>query len=274
MTATEFTSYDQLYPGRFLKAGLFNGEHATFTISAIHREEIEGDKGAEAKVVMSFKETPLQLVLAKVNAEAIKAMFGPSVPAWIDKRITLYGTTSIMPYPKKKDEPCIRVFGSPDITDEVRCEWTPPRRKPVVQILKPTASDTVTKALAAATKATTPAARAQIRKRAADLHSTGSITTAELEVIAKAVAEPVPEPVSEAVPEPAPEAPTEAPTEPEPTAPTDDELQAFSEEIKASKNASAAVKEMASRRNLPLAGTTISKLIKSQADIEEMRALL
>jgi hypothetical protein len=262
MTATEFTSYDELYPGRFLKAGLFNGQPATYTITAIHREEIEGDKGKEPKVIMSFGETPLQLVLAKVNAEAIKTMFGSSVPNWIGKRITFYGTTAIMPYPKRKDEPCIRVYGSPDITEEVRCEWTPPRRKPVVQILKPTTSDVVTKALAAATKATTPAARAQIRKRAADLHEAGTITRDELAVIAKAVAEPPAEP--EPVQEP--------PAEPGPA--TEDELKAFSEEIKASKNASEAVKEMATRRDLPLAGTTISKLIKTKADIEEMRALL
>ena len=146
---TDILNFDELYPGRFLKAGMFNGQPVTFTIQSVQHERIEGDKGEEQKVVLTFKETPFEHVLPKINAVAIKAMFGAQVQEWIGKRVTFYGTTAIMPFPKKKDEPCIRVYGSPEIKSDVRCEWTPPRRKAVVQILKPTQSPVLTAALAA-----------------------------------------------------------------------------------------------------------------------------
>jgi hypothetical protein len=150
---TAFQSFDELYPGRFLKAGLFNGEPVTFTVRDIVREELQGERGVEPKVIMSFEEMPLQLVLAKINAVAIKAMFGSDPRQWVGKRVTLYGTTSIMPHPKRRNEPCIRVMGSPDLQGPVSCEWTPPRRKPIVQNLKPTQVDDVFKKAMAAIQA-------------------------------------------------------------------------------------------------------------------------
>jgi hypothetical protein len=191
---TEFQSFSELYPGRFLKADLFNGQPCTYSIVNIWREEIEGDKGKEAKVLVSFKETPLQLVLAKVNAEAIKAMFGPSVPNWVGKRIKFYGTTTIMPFRSVRMSHASASTAALTSDAEVRSEWTPPRRKPVVQILKPTASEIVAKALAAAAKATTPAAAKAVEDRATALQAQGQITEAELEAILRALPAPAPEP--------------------------------------------------------------------------------
>lgn len=298
---TEFQSFSELYPGRFLKADLFNGQPCTYTIVDIWREEIEGDKGAEAKVLVSFKETPLQLVLAKVNAEAIKAMFGPSVPNWIGKRITFYGTTTIMPFPKRPNEPCIRVYGSPDIDAEVRSEWTPPRRKPVVQILKPTASEIVTKALAAAAKASTPAAAKAVEDRATALQAQGKITEAELTTILRALPTPAPEAdaPTDAVPAPAadgePDAaderhdadPAPAPdaaddggepgsddaSEPTGEQVTEDDLKALADAIKAAKNAGEVVRNLAQSRGLPLR-SPIGRLVKTKADLAEIMGML
>lgn len=276
---TEFQSYDEMFPGRFLKAGLFNGQPCTYTIVDIWREEIEGDKGKEAKVLVSFKETPLQLVLAKVNAEAIKAMFGPSVPNWIDRRITFYGTTTIMPFPKRPNEPCIRVYGSPDIDAEIRSEWTPPRRKAVVQILKPTASEIVTRALAAAANATTPAYAKAVEARAGDLHAQGQITDTELAAIIRALPDPEPEP--EPTPAPAPQPAEEPEPTPEPDAPagapeeplTEADYEALATAIKAAKNTSEVVRSLAQSRGLPLR-SPIGKLVKTRADIAEIMGML
>lgn len=184
---TTFTSFDQLYPGAYLKAGLFEGQPVTYTIKDIQREELEGEKGPEPKIVMSFEETALKLVLAKVNAVAIKAMFGPSVPEWIGKRVTFYGTTAILPLPTRKSEPCIRVFGSPDITEEVRCEWTPPRKRKVVQILKPVASATLQAALGKVEAATTTAELEPLLARAAELTNQGKLSATEFEQISGAI---------------------------------------------------------------------------------------
>lgn len=192
---TTFQSFDSLYPGQFLKAGLFNGQPATYTITDIIHQELEGEKGPETKVVMSFKETPLKLVLAKINAIAIKAMFGPQVPEWIGKRVTFYGTTAIMPMPTKKDEPCIRVYGSPEISEEIKVSWTPPRRKtPVVQILKPVVSPTLTAALGKVAAATSPDELAAIQKRADELLGSGGLNEAEHAKIVAAISARAPEP--------------------------------------------------------------------------------
>src|SRR5210317_1260950 len=105
-------NFDDLYPSRFLKAGNIPNGKANYTIKAVAREPLETDQGTEEKVIMTFEETAMQLVLAKVNAVCIRAMFGSDVQAWIGKRVTLYTTTAIMPFPRRRDEPCIRVFGS------------------------------------------------------------------------------------------------------------------------------------------------------------------
>ena len=131
-------NFDELYPGRFLKAGLIPNGKANYTITSVAKEQIEGERGLEDKVVVQFEETALQLVLPKVNAVAIRAMFGSNVQDWIGKRVTLYATTDIMPFPKRRNEPCIRVFGSPDIREEVTCEWQPPKRRKLIQKLQPT----------------------------------------------------------------------------------------------------------------------------------------
>jgi hypothetical protein len=88
-------NFDELYPGRFLKAGLIPNGKATYTIASVAREQIEGENGVEDKVLMTFSETAMQLVLPKVNAVAIRAMFGSDVQAWIGKRVTLYATTDV-----------------------------------------------------------------------------------------------------------------------------------------------------------------------------------
>jgi hypothetical protein len=185
---TDIQSFDSLYPGRFLKAGMFNGQPVTYTIKSIQHDEIEGENGTEQKVVLTFQETPFEHVLPKINAVAIKAMFGAQVQEWIGKRVTFYGTTAIMPFPKKKDEPCIRVFGSPDITADVRCEWTPPRRKVVVQTLKPVQSPVLIAALAAIKAAPDAAALQKFTTRADALLQEDNINDGEHAEIMAAIA--------------------------------------------------------------------------------------
>jgi hypothetical protein len=176
---TDIQNFDELYPGRFIKAGMFNGHPATFTIKSVQHDMLEGDKGAEQKVVLSFNETPFEHVLPKVNAVCIKAMFGPQVTEWVGKRVTFYGTTAIMPFPKKKDEPCVRVYGSPDIAEEIRCEFNPPRRKAVVQILKPVESQVFAGIMASIAAAADNAPWEKSLTKAKQLLSEGKINDRE-----------------------------------------------------------------------------------------------
>ena len=116
--------WDELYPGRFIKAGEFNGKKPTLTVTAVDIDELEGDTGKKIKGVISFKETPRQLALNKTNGLCLRAMFGRKVQEWVGKRITLFVT-------QWNGEDAIRIFGSPDIDQDLVVDVKLPRKKPI-----------------------------------------------------------------------------------------------------------------------------------------------
>lgn len=116
--------FDQLFPGRFLKAGEFQGRAVTLTITAVALEDLPQEKGGDrAKGIVSFAESKRQLVLNRTNGECIKAMFGRNTDDWIGKRVTLY------PAPYEGDI-AIRVKGSPDLEKSLTVEIKLPRKRP------------------------------------------------------------------------------------------------------------------------------------------------
>jgi hypothetical protein len=115
--------WDQLYPGRFMKAGEFQGKKPTLTITAVKLDELEGTKGKQVKGIISFKETDKALALNRTNGICIKAMHGKKVQEWVGKRITLYAA------PYEGDE-AIRVWGSPDIEADFETKVELPRKRP------------------------------------------------------------------------------------------------------------------------------------------------
>lgn len=124
----------------WLKAYMFPANNRmTLTVKGVRRAEVSFDgKDQELHTVMSFQEISPELTLSKVNIIPIIKMLGNDVKAWQGKRITFYTTNAVMPHPMRKDEPCIRVYGSPDISEEMDSEWTPPKRRKLVQRLRPT----------------------------------------------------------------------------------------------------------------------------------------
>lgn len=118
------TNFDELYPGRFLKAGLFKGAKPTLTIKDVDIEELEGQIGKkQSKGVISFVERPMELCLNKTNGLCLKAMFGKELQNWIGKRVTLFAG-------QWEGEECIRVWGSPDITEDSVIKIELSRKKP------------------------------------------------------------------------------------------------------------------------------------------------
>lgn len=111
--------YDELYPGRFIKAALLKGKIVTLTIADLVREEMPDKKGKDGKafkVVLSFKERDKQLVANKLNCTALMLMFGRNTKDWRGKRVSFY--------PEKgnwfgKRQEAIRVYGSPDIAADI-----------------------------------------------------------------------------------------------------------------------------------------------------------
>lgn len=133
----EVKDFDQLYPGRFMKAGNFLGKKWTFTIAAAHSEDLEGEDGSvKPKAIVTFDQRadwvgPLALVACKTNGLCFKAMFGATLANWIGKRVVLHPD-------QWNGKPCIRVWGSPDITEPVGVEIKLPKRRPFVKTMVPT----------------------------------------------------------------------------------------------------------------------------------------
>jgi hypothetical protein len=119
--------YDALFPGRFLKAGLFVGKDVTLTIARVRLEDLPEEKGGNrARGIIGFQETKLELVLNRTNGECIKAMFGRDTGEWVGRRVTFF--------PAKIDSEfadiAIRVRGSPDIPAAVTFDLKLPRKRP------------------------------------------------------------------------------------------------------------------------------------------------
>jgi len=125
-------TYSELYPGRFLKADLFKGRKVTLTIKNIDIEELQGEKGKESKVVVSFTERPLDYVMPKTCGFALKRMFGNNPREWVGKRVTWYPTKTKF---GREDVDCIRVWGSPDIAEDMSITIPQGRKKPMEAVM-------------------------------------------------------------------------------------------------------------------------------------------
>lgn len=124
------TTYDQLYPGRFIKAPELLGKKVTLTISDVELEDLIGDTGAaQTKCIISFKETPKKLVACKTNGICIKEMFGKELANWMGKRIIIFEDVW-------NGEPATRIWGSPDIAEEFEVTVALPRRRPFKKVMR------------------------------------------------------------------------------------------------------------------------------------------
>lgn len=115
--------WDELYPGRFIKASDLKGGKVTLRIAKVHVEELVGDKGAQMKGIIAFEKTEKALALNKTNGICLKEMFGKKVQEWVGKRVTLF--------PAQWDgEDCIRVWGSPELERDRDVTIALPRKRP------------------------------------------------------------------------------------------------------------------------------------------------
>ena len=128
--------YDELFPGRFLKAGLLKGREVTLTISHIDVERLPQEDGTERdRGVISFAKTEKQLVLNSTNGQCFRAMFGRKLADWVGKRVTLAPERDRL---GRELVDCIRVAGSPDLAADMTIEIVLPRKKPKPRLLRRT----------------------------------------------------------------------------------------------------------------------------------------
>lgn len=134
-------TYSELYPGRFLKADMLKGKKVTLTIRNIDIEDLVGDKNkAEPKVIVSFVERPLEYVMPKTNGFCLKRMFGNNPHDWIGKHVTWFGTTCKF---GREDVDCLRIWGSPDIAEDMPITIPQGRKKPLEMVMHKVAAKAI-----------------------------------------------------------------------------------------------------------------------------------
>jgi len=139
-------TYSELYPGRFLKADLLKGKKVTLTIKDIDVAELIGETGkAAAKVIASFVERPLELVVPKTNGECLRRMFGNNPHGWVGKRITLFPSTTKF---GRDTVDCIRIWGSPDLAEDMPITVPQGRKKALEMVMHKTAAKAATNGIA------------------------------------------------------------------------------------------------------------------------------
>lgn len=121
--------WDELYPGRFLKAGQLGDRKPTLTIASVDVERLQDDKGGEkVKGVISFREVPYQWALNKTNGLVLRELFGRSLEGWVGRRVTLY--RGAVESGSQKGNPAVRVWGSPELERDRTITIALPRKKP------------------------------------------------------------------------------------------------------------------------------------------------
>jgi hypothetical protein len=154
MNASKPVDWDELYPGRFLKP-FHIADKPTLTISAVDVEELVGDKGPQTKGILMFAEQGFKaLPMNKTNGICIREMFGRRLADWVGKRVVFYQA-------EFNGEPCIRVWGSPDIAKDTDIIVQLPRKKPFAMKMHCTAkkaaqSEAVAKYIDQMKRSTTP----------------------------------------------------------------------------------------------------------------------
>lgn len=129
------TSYDELFPGRFLKAHECQ-ERPTYTIKAVVIETLPAEKGEKDTGIVMFRETGKGLVLNKTNGQCLKHMFGRVLTEWVGRRVTLMCDDNVQL--GRELVSGVRIYGSPDIDADTQCEIKHPKKKARMHALKRT----------------------------------------------------------------------------------------------------------------------------------------
>ncbi len=157
------SSYSEMYPGRFVKADMFRGKAATFTILNIEGEELIGENNKKKpEWIVSFTERKCQWVMNKTNAFCLSRMFGSDPHAWIGKRITLFPTTTEF---GRKTVDCIRVWGSPDIAEDMEITVPQGRKRAWETVMHKVESKRAASAPKPAPAPAEPAHKAEVNAR-------------------------------------------------------------------------------------------------------------
>lgn len=106
-------TWDELFPGRFLKHSHLNGKEVEVTIERIYNTEIDGKLAQVARVAPIPGVTQRDWGLNKTNGICLRALFGDTIKDWFGKRVTIH--ESKVEHGREKGKPCIRICACADI---------------------------------------------------------------------------------------------------------------------------------------------------------------
>ena len=121
--------YETLYPSRFMKKEALAAPKV-IRITKVTATVLEGEKGAENKVVVAYKaaDGEGEIVWCKTNAALTAHVLGErDYDKWIGRMITIHSNPNVDLGGKKVGG--IRVYGSPELAKPMTVEIKRPRRK-------------------------------------------------------------------------------------------------------------------------------------------------
>lgn len=109
----EPSTWDELFPGRFLKHSHLSEIGTQVTIERVYNTLVDGELAQVARIAPVKGIEQVDWGLNKTNGLCLRAMFGDSIKSWWGKRVVI--RSSLVEHGREKGKPCIRVCASPDI---------------------------------------------------------------------------------------------------------------------------------------------------------------
>jgi len=133
----EPSNWDELFPGRFLKASHLMGKTVEVFIERIYATTIDDKSAAIARISPVKGIAQQDWGLNKTNGLLLKALFGVEMRDWRERRVFLHEAR--VEHGREKGKPCLRVCGSPDIDKplEVVIDFHTKRIPPFVLVIRP-----------------------------------------------------------------------------------------------------------------------------------------
>lgn len=102
------------------------------TVASVELHELEGSKGLETKGVLTFEGERQHMTLNKTNGICLREMFGRVPYKWVGHRFAIYASAT----GGFDGEPCIRIWGSPELTEDLVVTIELPRKKPTKMTMR------------------------------------------------------------------------------------------------------------------------------------------
>jgi|ERR1700761_5917532 len=117
MPIPNITDIDQMKDSDLLYAADLKGKTVVVEIADINARDFQDDdEKAKKMYLLNLKGKTKKLGINRTNQLLISKMFGRNPNAWIGKRIAIHPTTTRL---SGETVPCIRVFGSPEIDQDI-----------------------------------------------------------------------------------------------------------------------------------------------------------